>query len=89
VTAEDVAKYFRGVCILCCAEGDSKERILRDIALAEQYFEYASVNVFCANTTIVKRDDELTKWFIEEVYPKLKQSKKIEILINNTDLGVG
>jgi len=73
VTAEDVAKYFRGVCLLCCTEGDSKERILRDIALAEQYFEYASVNVFCANTTIVKRDDELTKWFIEEVYPKLKQ----------------
>ena len=47
------------------------------------------MNVFCANTTIVKRDDELTKWFVKEVYPKLKQSKKIEILINNTDLGVG
>ena len=89
VTAEDVAKYFQGVCLLCCTEGDSKERILRDIALAEKYFEYASVNVFCENSTTVKRDDELAKWFIEKVYPKLKQSKKIEILINNTDLGVG
>ena len=89
VTAEDVAKHFQGVCLLCCTEGDSKERILRDIALAEQYFEYASVNVFCENTTAIKRDDDLAKWFVEEVYPKLKQSKKIEILINNTDLGVG
>ena len=89
VTAADVAKYFRGVCLLCCTEGDSKERILRDIELAEQYFEYASVNVFCENTTAVKRDDELAKWFVRNVYPTLKQSKKIEILINNTDLGVG
>ena len=89
VTVEDVAKYFQGVCLLCCSEGDSKERILRDIALAEQYFEYASVNVFCENTTAVKRDDELAKWFVEEVFPDLRESKKIEILINNTDLGVG
>ena len=89
VTAEDVAKYFQGVCLLCCTEGDSKDRILSDIALAEQYFEYASVNVFCENTSPVKRDDTLTQWFVAELYPQLKQSKKIEILINNTDLGVG
>ena len=89
VTAQDVAKHFQGVCLLCCTQGDSKERILRDITLAEQYFEYASVNVFCENSTSVKRDDGLAKWFVEEVYPTLKQSKKIEILINNTDLGVG
>ncbi|MBO5361748.1 MAG: hypothetical protein J6A35_02220 [Paludibacteraceae bacterium] len=89
VTPTDMAKYFHGVCLLCCTKGDTKERILRDIALAEQYFEYASVNVFCENSTSVKRDDGLAKWFVEEVYPTLKQSKKIEILINNTDLGVG
>ena len=89
VTAEDVAKYFQGVCLLCCTQGDSKERILRDIALAKQYFEYASVNVFCENTTTVKRDDELAKWFVEEVYPQLKTSEKIEVLVENTDLGVG
>ena len=89
VTVEEVAQYFQGVCLLCCTEGDSKERILRDIALAERYFEYASVNVFCENTTTVKRDEELVKWFVTEVYSKLKTSNKIEILINNTDLGVG
>ena len=89
VTAEEVAMCFQGVCLLCCTNGDSQERILRDISLAEQYFEYASVNVFCENTTAIKRDEELVKWFVDEVYPILKQSKKIEILINNTDLGVG
>ena len=89
VTPEEVAMFFQGVCLLCCTLGDSKERILRDIALAEKYFEYASVNVFCENTTIVKRDEELAKWFVEEVYPQLKTSDKIEVLVENTDLGVG
>lgn len=89
VTAEDVAKYFQGVCLLCCTEGDSKERILRDIVLAQQYFEYASVNVFCENATQVKRDNGLAQWFVREVYPELQQKQKIEILIDNTDLGVG
>ena len=89
VTAEDVAKHFQGVCLLCCTQGDSKERILKDIALAEQYFEYASVNVFCENSTSLKRDNALAKWFVEEVYPNLKDSNKIEVLVENTDLGVG
>ena len=84
-----MAKYFQGVCLLCCTEGDSQERILRDIALAEQWFEYASVNVFCENSTSLKRDNALAKWFVEEVYPNLKDSKKIEVLVENTDLGVG
>ena len=89
VTAEDVAKYFQGVCLLCCTQGDSKERILKDIALAEQYFEYASVNVFCENSTSLKRDNALAKWFVEDVYPNLKDSSKVEVLVENTDLGVG
>lgn len=89
VKASDVAKYFKGVCLLCCTEGDTKERILNDLALAERYFEYASVNVFCENSTAIKRDEELVKWFVDVVYPKLKESDKIEVLINNTDLGVG
>ena len=89
VMPEDVANYFQGVCLLCCTEGDSQERILRDIALAKAYFEYASVNVFCENSTAVKRDEELVKWFVDAVYPQLQQSDKIEVLLENTDLGVG
>ena len=89
VMPEDVANYFQGVCLLCCTEGDSQERILRDIALAKAYFEYASVNVFCENSTAVKRDEKLVKWFVDVVYPQLQQSDKIEVLLENTDLGVG
>jgi hypothetical protein len=47
------------------------------------------VNVFCNNSTPVRRDEELARWFANEVYPKIKDNPKIEVLIDNTDLGVG
>lgn len=89
VTAEDVAQYFHGVCLLCCTEGESREHILTDIALARQHFEYFSVNVFCNNSTSVKHNPELARWFVREVYPLIKEDPKIEVLMENTDLGVG
>ena len=89
VTAADVAKYFKGVCLLCCTMGDSKERIIKDIATAKEYFEYFSVNLFCNNTTPVKRDEELAAWFVKELYPTLKNDRQIEVLVENSDLGVG
>ena len=89
VTAEEVARYFQGVCLLCCTEGETRERIVRDIELARKHFEYFSVNVFCNNTTKIKRDPELVEWFVREVYPTIKDDPRIEVLIDNTDLGVG
>lgn len=89
VTAEEVAKYFQGVCLLCCTEGETRERIVRDIELARKHFEYFSVNVFCNNTTKIKRDQALVDWFVSEVYPTIKDDPRIEVLIDNTDLGVG
>jgi hypothetical protein len=57
--------------------------------LAKTHFEYMSVNLFCNNETEVRRDEELANWFIKEVYPKIKDDNRIEVLIGNTDLGVG
>ena len=89
VTAADVAKHFKGVCLLCCTQGDTKERIMSDIATAKKHFEYFSVNLFCNNTTAVKRDEELAAWFVKELYPTLKDDAQIEVLVENCDLGVG
>ena len=89
VTPEDVAKYFQGVCLLCCTQGESKEHIMKDIEIAQTHFEYFSVNVFCNNSTSVKQDKELAQWFARAVYPKIKDEEGIEVLMENTDLGVG
>lgn len=89
VTPADVARYFQGVCLLCCTEGENFERIATDIDIAECYFEYYSVNLFCDNSSGLKRDEALVGRFMEELYPRLLRSQKAEVLLGNTDLGVG
>lgn len=89
VTPEEVAKHFQGVCLLCCTQDESKEHILNDIRIAREHFEYFSVNVFCNNSTPLKQDPELASWFAREVYPQIKDVDGIEVLMENTDLGVG
>lgn len=89
VTPEEIARWFCGVCLLCCTQGETRERIERDIAIAREKFEYASVNLFCNNHTAVRRDEELATWFLRDLYPQLKEDPRLEILLNNTDLGVG
>lgn len=89
VTPSDIARYFHGVCLLCGTQGDDKAHILKDIEIAREYFEYFSVNVFCNNSTPIKRDKEIASWFAREVYPMIKDDNRIEVLMDNTDLGVG
>ncbi len=89
VTPADVAQHFKGICLLCCTDDDSREHIVRDIETAQHHFEYFSVNLFCNNGTAVKRNDELVEWFKTEVYPRIKDNPSIEVLVDNTDLGVG
>ena len=89
VSVQEIAQYFQGICLLCCTQGETKEHILKDIELAKAHFEYFSVNVFCNNHTSVKQDKDLATWFAKEVYPLIKDEPGIEVLMENTDLGVG
>lgn len=89
VKAKDIAKYFQGVCLLVGVKGQTKEQICEDIRLAWEHFEYFNVNVFVENSTKETCDRELAKWFATQVAPRLEEYQNIEVLLNNTDLGVG
>lgn len=89
VKPEAIREYFDGLCLLVGIEGQTLEDIISSIDIAEKLFIYYNVNLFCENTTGIKRDKELTERFIREVVPMLVKSKKAEVLIDNTDLGVG
>jgi histone acetyltransferase (RNA polymerase elongator complex component) len=89
VTPEEIRKDFAGVCLLVCVAGQTKTQIEQDIETAARLFEYFSVNVFNPNSTKVRRDPELYDWFKTTIYPKLKPLPNCEVLIENTDLGVG
>lgn len=89
ITAQNISEYFDGACLLVCIKGQTKETIIKDIELAFKYFEYFNVNVFIENGTQIKKDKQLEDWFIEKVAPELEKYSNIEVLVNNTDLGVG
>ena len=89
VTPQDIRTYFEGVCLLVGMEGQSEKDIMESVEIAERYFTYYSVNLFCPNTSKEKRNDALAKLFIDKLAPIIAKSEKAEILIENTDLGVG
>lgn len=89
VTPKEIASYFDGCCLLVGVKGETREDILSDIELANKYFEYFSVNLFCPNSTSVEVDEALALFVKSEVRKMLEGNTKAELLIENTDLGVG
>ena len=85
---EEVARYFDSPCIMVGIKGQTKEMIDYDIQMVKKHFRLGTINVFTNNTTPVKQDPELVKWFIEE-YSWLKEDPSVEVLYENTDFGVG
>ena len=43
----------------------------------------------CENTTSVKPDGAVADVFLRKVYPLYKDDPRVDILIENTDFGVG
>lgn len=84
----EVAKYFKSICLLVGIKGQTKEMLKKDIEYLLKYFDYGCVNIYIENSTPLKRDEELIKWF-KENYSFLDEKENIEVLWNNTDFGVG
>ena len=85
---KEVAEKFQSVCLMVGIKGQTKEMIKKDIEIVLKNFKYATINIFVENTTSIKRDEELIKWFKKE-YSYLDSYDTIEVLYHNTDFGVG
>ena len=69
--------------------GQTAVSMIKDIELGLKYFERICVNVMCENSTAVKPDPQAVSAFITQVYPIYKNCERVDILLNNTDFGVG
>ena len=85
---QEVASFFDSICLMVGIKGQTKEMIRNDIAILKQYFSHGTVNVFNNNSTPIRRDEELMRWFMEE-YRWLLDDPDVEVLYNITDFGVG
>ena len=85
---QEVASFFDSICLMVGIKGQTKEMIRNDIAILKQYFSHGTVNVFNNNSTPIRRDEELVRWFMEE-YRWLLDDPDVEVLYNITGFGVG
>jgi hypothetical protein len=85
---EEVAQYFDSPCLMVGVQGQTKEMIAKDIEILKKHFRLGTVNVYNNNTTPIKRDDALVRWFMEE-YRWLLDDPAVEVLYEITDFGVG
>lgn len=85
---EELSKTFPSICLMVGIKGQTKEMIDKDIEILLKHFERGCINIYNENSTPVKPDIELIKWF-KEKYSYLEEYENIEVLWNNTDFGVG
>ncbi|MGL4307672.1 radical SAM protein [Cetobacterium sp. SF1] len=84
---KELSEILYSVCLLICVQGQTKEMIEKDIEMGLKYFKSITINIFIDNGTEVKQDRELVKWFVEK-YGYLTEDPRVELLIDNKDLGV-
>lgn len=84
-----IAENFNEANFLFGLKGQSIDSMKCDIELGLENFERICLNIMCENTTEVSPDKAVVKSFIEQLYPIYKNNERIDILISNTDFGVG
>lgn len=87
--AKVICQSFDEANLLFGIKGQTVLSMENDIRLGLENFERICINIMCENSTNVKPDNDVISQFMQDIYPKYKNNDRIDILINNTDFGVG
>lgn len=87
--ASQIAEHFDEVCLLFGLDGQTLNSMRQDIETGLSNFERVCVNIMVENSTKIKPNKEVIRTFIQELYPVYKDNERVDILIKNTDFGVG
>ena len=84
-----IAKYFDEVCLLFGLPGQSVESMQNDINIGLEYFERVCINIMEKNSKQILPDDRVKQLFMDNIYKEYIGNDRVDILINNTDFGIG
>jgi hypothetical protein len=88
VNIEEILEDYDSPCLMVGIVGQTKEMLDRDIEILTKYFKHGTINIYRNNSTHIKRDEELIKWF-DKKYAYLKEDPRYDYLGVPTDVGVG
>lgn len=84
-----ISTAFDECCLLAGLPGQTAGSMMRDIETGLRYFDRVCVNVMTENSAPVQPDPEVKGIFIREVAPRWENDPRVDILLHNTDFGVG
>ncbi len=84
-----IAACFDEVCLLLGLDGQTEASMRCDIETGLAYFERVCINIMVENTTRIKPSPPVIDTFMKKLYPVYKDDGRVDILLNNTDFGVG
>lgn len=85
----EIAAYADEICLLFGLGGQTKQSMQRDVLIGLRYFERVCINIMVENSTAVKPDKAVIQVFQEELYEVYADDPRVDILMENTDFGVG
>ena len=86
---EIIAKPFDEVCLLFGISCQTVDSMKNDVELGLRYFKRVCINVMCENSTKIKPDNDVISHFKRYILPLYIDNESVDILIENTDFGVG
>lgn len=84
-----IAADFDECCLLQGLAGQTAESMSRDIETGLRHFERVCVNIMQPNSTDIAPDQAVIDVFVKDIYPEYIKNSRVDILLENTDFGVG
>lgn len=86
---DEIAEYADEVCLLFGLTGQTELSMRNDIETGLALFERVCINLMTENSTAVKPDQEVIDIFMNRLLPIYAENSRVDILLENTDFGVG
>lgn len=84
-----IAEDYDECCLLFGIPGQTAASMARDIEVGLTHFDRVCVNVMTENDSRIKPDPSVIELFAKEVRPAFSDDPRVDILMENTDFGVG
>ena len=89
VKPQEIARYADEVCLLFGLTGQSEASMIREMETGLAFFNRVCVNLMTKNTSRMEPDPVVLDIFKDRIYPKYSADSRVDILLENTDFGVG
>ena len=86
---EEIAHYADEICLLFGLKGQTVDSMRLDMETGLRHFRRICVNIMVQNSTKILPDPQVIGDFLRELYPRYRDDWRVDILLNNTDFGVG